>query len=65
MGIGVALEGRREGGTEGMIAGGLTGLIAPELIASPEGQIALARTLYKANGLTPLVGAGLDRKSVV
>jgi hypothetical protein len=43
-----------------MIAGGLTGLIAPELIASPEGQVALARMLYKSNGLRPLVGAGLQ-----
>ncbi len=60
MGIGGGIEGRREAGTPGMIAGGLTGLIAPELIASPEGQVALARTLYKANGLRPLVGAGLQ-----
>ena len=60
MGLGGAYAGRREGGTPGMIAGGLTGLIAPELIASPEGQVALARMLYKSNGLRPLVGAGLQ-----
>ena len=62
-GIGAA-GGYKEGGLPGAIAGGLTGIVAPELVASPEGQIALARTLYKMNGLTPLVGAGLqaDRK---
>jgi predicted metal-binding membrane protein len=59
-----AAGGYKEGGVPGAIAGGLTGIVAPELVASPEGQIALARTLYKMNGLTPLVGAGLqaDRK---
>ena len=56
MGIGGAIEGRREGGTPGMIAGGLAGLIAPELISSPEGQMALARTLNTAKGLKPLIG---------
>jgi hypothetical protein len=63
-GLGGAFEGRREGGTPGMIAGGLAGLIAPELISSPEGQMVLARTLNKANGLRPLVGGALqlDRK---
>ena len=62
-GIGAA-GGYKEGGVPGAIAGGLTGIVTPELVASPEGQIALARTLYKMNGLTPLVGAGLqaDRK---
>lgn len=62
-GIGAA-EGRREGGTPGMIAGGLAGLVAPELVASPEGQMALARTLYKSGSLRPLVAGALqaDRK---
>ena len=60
LGAAGAYEGRREGGLPGAIAGGLTGVLAPELIASPEGQIALARTLYKANGLRPFVGAGLQ-----
>jgi hypothetical protein len=59
MGIAGGMEGRREAGTPGMIAGGLTGLITPELVASPEGQMALARTLYKSGSLRPLVGAGL------
>ena len=54
-GIG-ALEGRREGGMPGMVAGGLTGVLAPELIASPEGQMALARTLGNVNGMKPAVG---------
>ena len=57
-------QGYREGGVPGAIAGGLTGVLAPELIASPEGQMVLARTLNKANGLRPLVGSALqlDRK---
>jgi hypothetical protein len=57
-------QGYREGGVPGAVAGSLTGVLAPELIASPEGQMALARTLNKARGLTPLVGAALqfDRK---
>src|ERR1035437_400564 len=53
-------QGYREGGVPGAIAGGLTGVLAPELIASPEGQMALARTLYKMNGLRPLVGSALQ-----
>ena len=56
LGIGGALEGRREGGTPGMIVGGLTGLVAPELIASPEGQMIAARALNKAGALRPVVG---------
>jgi hypothetical protein len=56
--------GYREGGTPGAIAGGLTGLVAPELIASPEGQMLAARSLNKAGSLRPIVGAALqaDRK---
>ena len=53
-------QGYREGGVPGAIAGGLTGVLAPELIASPEGQMTLARTLNKANGLRPLVGGALQ-----
>lgn len=62
-GIGGTL-GYKEGGIPGAVAGGLTGVLAPELIASPEGQLALARTLYKVNGLRPIVASGLqmDRK---
>jgi hypothetical protein len=62
LGAAGAYEGKREGGIPGAIAGGLTGVLAPELIASPEGQIALARTLYKANGLKPLVAGALAGK---
>jgi hypothetical protein len=58
-GIGAA-AGAKEGGTPGAIAGGLTGLVAPELIASPEGQMILARSLNKAGGLRPAVGAALQ-----
>lgn len=50
-------EGYREGGVPGAIAGGVTGVIAPELIASPEGQMLLARQFSNAKGLKPLVGA--------
>lgn len=49
-------EGYREGGLPGAMVGGLTGVVAPELIASPEGQMMLARTLNKARGLRPAVG---------
>lgn len=63
-GIGGTLGYREGGGVKGAIAGGLTGLVAPELIASPEGQMIMARTLNKANALRPLVGSVLqaDRK---
>jgi hypothetical protein len=59
-----AIEGRREGGLPGAIAGGITGVLAPELIASPEGQMLLARSLNKAGSLRFPVGAvsQLDRK---
>jgi hypothetical protein len=62
-GVGGAV-GYREGGVPGAIAGGLTGVVAPELISSPEGQMAVARTLNMASGLKPLVGtaAQLTRK---
>jgi hypothetical protein len=62
-GIG-GVAGYHEGGVPGAIAGGVTGVLAPELIASPEGQMIMARTLNKANGLKPLIGgiAQLDRK---
>ena len=56
-GIGGTL-GYREGGLPGAVAGGLTGVLAPELIASPEGEMATARLLNKASGLKPLVGTG-------
>jgi hypothetical protein len=62
-GVGGAV-GYKEGGIPGAVAGGLTGLVAPELIASPEGQMMMARGLYKANALRPLTGSllQLDRK---
>lgn len=58
-GIGAA-GGYREGGLPGAVAGGLTGVLAPELIASPEGQMAIARSLRAARGLRPAVGLGLQ-----
>jgi hypothetical protein len=62
-GVGAA-GGYKEGGVPGAIAGGLTGVLAPELIASPEGQMIAARTLSKAGSLRPLAAAALqqDRK---
>jgi hypothetical protein len=60
LGAAGAYEGRREGGLPGMIAGGVTGVLAPELIASPEGQMLVARSLNKAGSLKPAVGALLQ-----
>ncbi len=57
LGTAGAYEGRREGGVPGAIAGGITGVLAPELIASPEGQMLAARTLNRAGGLRGAVGA--------
>lgn len=48
--------GYKEGGLPGAVAGGVTGVLAPELIASPEGQMAAARLLGKANTLRPATG---------
>ncbi len=64
MGAAGAYEGRREGGLPGAVVGGLTGVLAPELIASPEGQMAVARSLNAVRGLSPVVGGALqaDRK---
>jgi hypothetical protein len=52
--------GSREGGVKGGIAGGLAGLVAPELMASPEGRMLVARSLYKAGALRPLTGSLLQ-----
>jgi hypothetical protein len=59
-GLAGAYEGRREGGVPGAIAGGLIGLAAPELIASPEGQMAAARMMHSATSLPLLRGAILN-----
>lgn len=40
-----ATEGKREGGLGGMVVGGTAGLLAPELIATPEGRMIMARTM--------------------
>lgn len=52
--------GYREAGIPGAIAGGATGILAPELIASPEGQMAAARLMNKAGSLRPAVGVALQ-----
>lgn len=62
-GLGAA-GGYHEGGVPGAIVGGLTGVLAPELMASPEGQMMLARSMNKAGAMRPAVGlaAQFDRK---
>jgi len=62
-GIGGAL-GYREGGTPGAIGGMALGVAAPELLASPEGQMALARTFNRAGTLRPAVGGLLAASRV-
>ena len=52
--------GSREGGIRGGVVGGLLGLTLPELVASPEGQLALARAMSHASSLRPLVGSALQ-----
>jgi hypothetical protein len=62
LGAGLGMEGYREGGLPKALAYGGIGVLAPELIASPEGQMAIARSL---NSNAPkrlvkaLTGAGL------
>lgn len=60
LGAAGAGEGYHKGGLPGAIAGGLTGVLAPELIASPEGQMIAARTMNKAGSLRPVVGSLLQ-----
>lgn len=55
-----AYEGRKEGGLPGAIAGGALGLLAPELIASPEGQMMAARMMHGATSLPLARGAILN-----
>jgi hypothetical protein len=55
-----AYEGRKEGGLPGAIAGGALGLVAPELIASPEGQMMAARMMHGATSLPLARGAILN-----
>lgn len=59
-----AAEGRREGGLPGMIVGGTAGLLAPELLATPEGRMIAARTMANPTGRAvigaPIKGAALQ-----
>lgn len=56
-----AAEGRREGGLGGMLTGGTIGLLAPELIATPEGRMVAARMMNHPNAPIRLLGgAGLQ-----
>jgi outer membrane lipoprotein SlyB len=52
--------GYHERGIPGAVAGGLTGLVAPELIASPEGQMMAARMMHGATSLPLARGAILN-----
>ena len=54
-----AYVGYREGGAPGAVVGGAMGVLAPELIASPEGQMAVARIMHGAGNLRPLTAAAL------
>jgi hypothetical protein len=52
-----AAQGAHAGGLPGAIVGGLTGLVGPELIASPEGRLAAARLFNRPEFLKPVSGA--------
>lgn len=53
--------GYHEGGLRGALVGGLSGLLIPEAIASPEGQMAAARTLNVAPTIVrPFEGGALQ-----
>lgn len=58
-GIGATLGYREGGGWPGAVVGGVTGLVAPELMASPESQMMAARTLGSKTlqGAAPAAGA--------
>ncbi len=58
-------EGYRHGGLPGAIAGAAGGIAAPLLVATPEGQMVMARTLNHAPAMTPAFTGALlqaDRK---
>ena len=55
-----SVAGYHEGGLPGAIVGGATGVVAPELLASPEAQIGAARLFNRARGLRPLVAPALS-----
>ena len=55
--------GYRKDGLAGAALGGLTGLIAPEILARPTVQMGIARSMYSpltGQMLKPLIGAGLN-----
>ena len=60
VGAGGAVAGYHEGGVPGAIAGGTVGVLGPEILASPEAQMLLARSLHGAEGLKPAVGGLLQ-----
>jgi len=58
-GVGAA-GGYHEAGLPGAIAGSALGVLGPEILASPEAQMRLARSLHGAEGLRPVVASGLQ-----
>jgi hypothetical protein len=55
-------EGYRHGGVEGAVGGAGIGLVAPELIASPTGQMIMARVLTSPRSMALVKGLGLQTK---
>lgn len=53
-------EGGKEGGLPGVVLGGTAGLAVPELIASPAGQMFIARTLASPRSIAVAKGLGLQ-----
>jgi hypothetical protein len=62
---GGAYAGYKEGGAPGAVIGGGIGLVAPEMISSPTGQMFMARRFASPNTINLFKGAGLqfDRPS--
>lgn len=53
-------QGYERGGVPGALGGALAGAVLPEMLASPTGEMAIARTLNRAKSLRPLTGALLN-----
>lgn len=60
LGAAGAAGGYREGGLPGALIGGATGVLLPEIGASPEAQMGVARLMNKAQTIRPAVGAALQ-----
>jgi hypothetical protein len=53
-------QGYQHGGLPGAFGGAVAGTVLPELLGSPTGEMAIARTLNKTKALRPLTGALLN-----